>query len=453
MSEISREAVFQVWVTKIKPEKFDSVLTYVLTIFGRDVDYKKLKTCLRKLCYDFEVRWSKSGRSVARFMHQNSDWLKVKMNASEFILDVAPSNSKKESTCGRKEKQFSECCPKTKQRKCKELMSQISTDHLIMATELKIRSCGKRDLANLVKELANSSPSRGTSIKRRRLCNMEIKLMSADQALAMIIDTNLSMHQYLALRQHTKILSPKLYPCYDLVKGSKMSTYPRNITVTETYAEIRLQSLIDHTVERLINAQEEVFKTLPDIKDEISIIIKWGCDGAEQSRYKQKFADPNLSDESLFSISMVPLQLCSSITGEKQIYWQNPAPSSTRYCRPIKFVFAKETRDVIINEVKHIQDQILALAPTSIQTENFNFKVRATLVLCMIDGKVCNALSTYKSSQACYLCGATPKTMNSINSLSERDINVDMLTFLAFHLYMLGYDLWNAFCTSPIGWK
>lgn len=39
MSEISREILFEVWITNIKPTKFESVLNYVLTIFGIDMDY------------------------------------------------------------------------------------------------------------------------------------------------------------------------------------------------------------------------------------------------------------------------------------------------------------------------------------------------------------------------------------------------------------------------------
>ena len=32
--------------------------------------------------------------------------------------------------------------------------------------------------------------------------------------------------------------------------------------------------------------------------------MKWGYDGAEQNRYKQKFSEEQCSDESLFSISI-----------------------------------------------------------------------------------------------------------------------------------------------------
>ena len=124
---------------------------------------------------------------------------------------------------------------------------------------------------------------------------------------------------------------------------------------------------------------------------------------------------------------MVPLQLFYMVGERKQIVWQNSAPSSTRYCRPIKFLYIKETREVIVTEVQKIETQIDKLIPTKVELEDFNFQVEATLILCMIDGKVCNALSAYTSSQVCYLCGATPKTMNKLNALSKHEVDLNML--------------------------
>ncbi|KAK9680914.1 hypothetical protein QE152_g38725 [Popillia japonica] len=93
------------------------------------------------------------------------------------------------------------------------------------------------------------------------------------------------------------------------VQAATRLCHPDDIRVSETYAEVKLQSLMDHTVTRLCKAQEEVIKAVNNLKT-INIIVKWGCDGAEQNYYKQKL-----------------------------------------YCRPIKFVFAKETRDLIKGEV------------------------------------------------------------------------------------------------------
>ena len=47
----------------------------------------------------------------------------------------------------------------------------------------------------------------------------------------------------------------------------------------------------------------------------------------------------------------------------------------------------------------------------------------------MVDGKICNVLSNTKSSQRCYLCNATPKTMNELCSNKSRDINEEYYSF------------------------
>lgn len=47
----------------------------------------------------------------------------------------------------------------------------------------------------------------------------------------------------------------------------------------------------------------------------------------------------------------------------------------------------------------------------------------------MVDGKICNALTHTKSTQKCYICGATSKDFNSIDNLLKRDISVANLEF------------------------
>lgn len=208
MSEISREELFWIWLGKVKREKYEAVEKHVMSIFGGDVDHSKIKDRLRKLCFEFETRWNQASRTKAKFMHDNAIWLKHKICAVDFALDLAPSTSK---PCGRKEKAFSESALSTKQRKCKELILNVPSDQLSMATEMHLRSCGKRDSANIVKELSAASPSRGTAIKKARLSIAETKCLSPDQALAMMIDGNLSTDQYRGIRLHTKACSPKYW--------------------------------------------------------------------------------------------------------------------------------------------------------------------------------------------------------------------------------------------------
>lgn len=109
--------------------------------------------------------------------------------------------------------------------------------------------------------------------------------------------------------------------------------------------------------------------------------------------------------------------------------WKNPAPSSTRYCRPIKFAFVKETRNVINREVNNVKDKIESLIPTKVIVNGIEVLIESSLILCMIDGKVCNALASCSSTQSCYLCGATPREMNQPNIISRKTVDKNYLSF------------------------
>lgn len=133
--------------------------------------------------------------------------------------------------------------------------------------------------------------------------------MTTDQALALLIDAGLSSNQYNIIRSQAKQINCNIYPPYHKVKEAKILCYPKNnIQITEVSAKVSVQALIDHTITRLCQVLEEVFLTLSGI-DRQNFVVKWGCDGAQQARYKQKFTKGNLTDESLFTISMVPIQI------------------------------------------------------------------------------------------------------------------------------------------------
>ena len=132
--------------------------------------------------------------------------------------------------------------------------------------------------------------------------------MSPDQALALLIDANLSSNQYNIFRNRAKQFNCELYPLYHKVVEAKKMCYPSDITVNETSAEIPVQPLIDHTVRRICLSQKDVLATVDTI-DTLTCIMKWGCDGSEQIKYKQKSTTDDCCDGNLFSISMVPIQI------------------------------------------------------------------------------------------------------------------------------------------------
>lgn len=128
---------------------------------------------------------------------------------------------------------------------------------------------------------------------------------------------------------------------------AKCKCYPdkSSITVTECSAEVKLQALLDHTIQRILFNQMDVIKSLnSENLYNLNLICKWGCDGSSsQSIYKQKFSDDDgsKSDANIFFTSLVPLELTSEdeATNIKINVWKNPRPSSPRFCRPIKIEF------------------------------------------------------------------------------------------------------------------
>ena len=105
------------------------------------------------------------------------------------------------------------------------------------------------------------------------------------------------------------------------------------------------------------------------------LFCKWGCDGSSgQKQYKQVVCE-NISDSDMFMVSFVPLRLKKILedsepsTSTTMDIWKNETPSSTKYCRPIKFEFKKETHDTINNEVSDIKVQIATLQPLQLQLD------------------------------------------------------------------------------------
>jgi hypothetical protein len=86
----------------------------------------------------------------------------------------------------------------------------------------------------------------------------------------------------------------------------------------------------------------------------------------------------------------VPIILRGSTTNSSsnKILWENPRKSSTKFCRPIKFLLKKETPITTVEEINAVELQIKSLNPTHIVYNNMNIYIKHTLIFSMIDGKV-----------------------------------------------------------------
>ena len=148
--------------------------------------------------------------------------------------------------------------------------------------------------------------------------------MSKDEALAFIINTNLSKSSYQCIRNTSRKQNANIYPSYHEVRNAKEQCYPKNIQIQETIAEINLENLLNHTLDRIL----QIDPVMNDIKNFLISIIKhqnprelndlkgvlyckWGFDGSTgQSEYKQQFSENAafaIPEKNLFSTTFVPL--------------------------------------------------------------------------------------------------------------------------------------------------
>ncbi|KAF2904881.1 hypothetical protein ILUMI_01298 [Ignelater luminosus] len=127
------------------------------------------------------------------------------------------------------------------------------------------------------------------------------KRMSVEKALAMYLDIGLSFRKYSILRSSINAIHPDTMPSYYMLQRGKSEVSHNQIETSDIYSEVDLQNLLDKTTNSII-------KLIP--KDDIM-------------------------NTSLTLVSK--LQLVED--ERKNVLWQNPATSSTFYCRPIKFIF------------------------------------------------------------------------------------------------------------------
>ena len=193
-------------------------------------------------------------------------------------------------TCSNEKKyNTSNFCERTIRRKSKVLSETHSLSVLTCATQISLRTEGMLHASKLLKE-ATESPKLAN--KYREACKKILepqKQMSLEDALSVLVEAKLSRYHYDVLRK----IVPERFPSYKKVQAAKKLCYPIDIYVTETYALVSLQSLLNHTIQRLLLAVEPVIRTLQNEElNQLQLISKWGFDGSSgHSSYKQAFCD------------------------------------------------------------------------------------------------------------------------------------------------------------------
>lgn len=411
--------------------KADLITQEIMVHYALD-DIENTRSEIEKCAYNLSKYFSKLWEKYHR---KEKSVLKHEYFSKVFVLPQSvviklPSTSSEER--GRKKLPFSESSDCVKRRKTAQLRTEHSADELTFASVMKLREEGKRAEASIIKIATQSTPTRATRMLKsvRSTPPATCVSYSSEEALALICDTQLTVAQYTKLRLEAKSRNANLYPAYKKILEAKRSCYPEknSITITETNMEIKLQALLDHTVERIILTKENIINNFSDEDlQNLLFTVKYGYDGSgDHAEYKQIFSndDGTASDSHIFATSIVPINI---VVGGK-ILFENPRPSSTRFCRPLRLQFAKETALLIAAEKASLDSQIAELQPVTVECFGRSALVKFKMLMTMVDGKVCNAV-TSTSSQRCYICGATPSQMNNLNTVRKREENVEAFQF------------------------
>ena len=185
---------------------------------------------------------------------------------------------------------------KTKKRRTKDLCDSSSSSELLHAAAFNLRQGRISDSIKLHK-IANSPDA---------FSLQGPPVYSPEKALAILLDCNLTKQAYQHLRNEAREIGSNIYPSYNRIREAKEKCMPDkdSLDISDFFASVNLQSLLDHTAKRICLTQREILQSKPMIK-RLPLRYKAGFDGSTgQAVYKQVASDGSARDlqteESLF---------------------------------------------------------------------------------------------------------------------------------------------------------
>lgn len=398
-------------------------------------DSKTILDYVRSFTCRLNSKWIESARHQKTFMTRYRAWLEtaiqwptslsvelqeaLRLPGEDFEREDQHSLEPmlpEETTSGRTRKPFADLSNKQKRRRT-ESLSELDEDEILFTLLQRLKSNGKNDLADVIDHLAKD-PLKLPAVKSLLFDKGPKPVLPEDRSLALVAALDLSKWKYSTLRSILldSVGTPLFMPYGKLLEAKKMYyPKPEDVTVTEDGASVKLQALLDLTVNSVLRVVGDKCPTNGSLK----LISKWGFDGSSsQSVYKQ-VCESDIYESSVFMTSLVPLRLVS----DGCIVWENPSPSSTLYCRPVKFQFAKESVDYVRLEDAKMKEEIRNLI-VSVCGE---FQVQHELHMTMIDGKVATIVSGTPSSATCSVCLLTPSKLNDLSLVKKKPIREQVL--------------------------
>ena len=217
-----------------------------------------------------------------------------------------------------------------------------------------------------------------------------------------------------------------IYPLYREIATGKDECCPEGITLQPSRDEVSLQALVNHTAHRIITLQEDVIRQAAGERESITVELtcKWGFDGATaQSSYKQTGTPSPTEDNQVLFTSLVPLQL----TAGNDLIWHSRTTSSSRFTRPMKLEYCRETARKSREEAAYWREQISQFKQYQLQMGGLTVSVTFRLLLTMIDGKVQAAITETSPTAVCTVCRAKPSQFNHLQQVRLMSVSKSAL--------------------------
>lgn len=380
-------------------------------------DYMK-KIC-RNLIYLYRRKWRTVKKAQHEFFKKYDKWLNVTLS---FYIPIVISETPAQSQFNCLSK-FIRISASQKRRNTEAMSSRSDTIESSRVSKMRLRSSDKVNITKVATNITPENSKKDKNYESYSDSNMSMKI-SVDYALSLLLETKLSRNQYEVLRSVNIENNCNIYPSYKALLEAKEKCYPArtDIEIKDCSAEVKLQGLLDHTVEQILYIQRKHIKSSSsDYISNMKLFCKWGCSEIFTSE----------SNSSISSISIVPLRLLSNNrrTKEEYIVWENQCLSSPRFCRPIKLQFYPENRDGWIKEVDYVKEQVKKLVSFVTVFDGKMINVSYDLTFIVTNSQVCHANNSVSSNQYCLLCNTVQEEFNVIEDILIRGVNENNYSF------------------------
>ena len=369
-------------------------------------------------------RWDAPGvrRIFAKMVAKHAVWLLESVPVA-ILAPPAPEQDDPMDGRGRPSQMpaaFSIVSSPTRRRNVSQLLDQGFTgEQLAYAAQMSLRKEGRKTEADIIKKVMAADGPDPTVVQAsyRGPPPSLPTTLSADEALVLLFDTNMTRAAYQEVRETSKDHVADIFPPYNFVLDAKKRCHPAGVVVDDRGASVPVQQLVDHTASRLCTLQASVIQSSA-AQSSLILTSKYGFDGATGQQVYRHRQSTDVDDSTMFLASMVPLRLR---TEDGRVIWANPKPNSTFFCRPISFIFEKESKELTTATYVQLQQEVESLTPSIVQlTDDVTISVHHEMALTMIDGKVHNTIQDIRSQQVCSICRAKPTEMNNIDGVLAR---------------------------------